>query len=631
MVRYDGAPVTPETLAPMAAAMSFWGPDGHGQWCGEGVGLGHLMLHVTSESLHERLPASIRVAPHLVITADARIDNRGELFEALGVPSPGRATTPDSSLILLAYERWGADCVRRLLGDFAFAIWDARERRLFCARDPFGCMPFVYHCDGKHFILASDIKGVLARMEPPRLNEPMIAAYLHMSTYYAEKRLTFFEEVVKLPPAHTLIVTATGVQLSKYWSPEDAPEVRLATDADYAEQMRILFQESVECRLRSAFPIGSHLSGGLDSSSVSAAAARSLRSRGWKLEVFSWSPPPEPGQASGTDTEYARIEAVCRAESLSCHYLPVTEENYFELFQRDFTREPTEMMAREGNVQSRAAELGLRVMLSGWGGDEAVSARTNGLSEFFSRGQWDEFRAVAAFRRKAADSRATWKLLRRARTLGGIVRDIFTPHLPDSLYTLCFNDVWLKNWADCAEPSFARIHRSAVLALRGPAFRPQQGIRATICHLLEYGHIAKRTEHWAASGARQQLAYRYPLLDRRLVEFALGIPEIQHCRTETRLPIFRRSVSELMPAACDWDRRKTEASTLGALKKTWFCAHEEWARRLMSNPTSVRFVDPEMIRKAILGISRRDKIAALSGVREAFACYPLGKLAPFKE
>ena len=155
MVRFDGAPVTQEMLAPMAFAMSCRGPDGHGQWCGDAAGLGHLMLHVTPESLHERQPAGVRVAPHLVITADARIDNRDELFDALSVPGLERDKTPDSSLILLAYERWGPDFVKRLLGDFAFAIWDSRERTLFCARDPFGIKPFVYHRDRERFIFAS--------------------------------------------------------------------------------------------------------------------------------------------------------------------------------------------------------------------------------------------------------------------------------------------------------------------------------------------------------------------------------------------------------------------------------------------------------------------------------------------
>ena len=202
MVRYDGAPVTPETLSPMAAAMSPWGPDGHGQWCGEGAGLGHMMLHVTLESLHERLPASIRTAPHLVITADARIDNRDELFDALGAPRPGRSQTPDSSLILLAFERWGVECVKRLLGDFAFAIWDSRAAPINFAlpRDHFGCRPFVYHWDGRRFIFrVRHQRGSGADRIATIKTRPLLAAHLQMKVSYAEKTSTFFEEVFKIP------------------------------------------------------------------------------------------------------------------------------------------------------------------------------------------------------------------------------------------------------------------------------------------------------------------------------------------------------------------------------------------------------------------------------------------------
>lgn len=636
MVRYDGAPVTPETLAPMAAAMSFWGPDGHGQWCGEGAGLGHLMLHVTPESLHERLPASLRAAPHLVITADARIDNRDDIFDALGVPGPGRDQTPDSSLILLAYERWGSDCVTRLLGDFAFAIWDGRERKLFCARDLFGCMPFIYHYDGKRFIFASDIKGVLARMESPRLNEPMIAAYLHMKTYHAEKRLTFFEEIIKLPPAHTLTLTSAGVQMSRYWSPEDAPEIRLATDEDYAEQMRILLQTSVECRLRSAFPVGSHLSGGLDSSSVSVVAARALRASGRQLEVFSWSPPPVPRSDDDPENEHVRIEAVCRAEQLTCHYLPATQASYFELFQKNFTVEPTEMMAREGNVQERAAERGLRVMLSGWGGDEAVSNHaSSGFSEFLVGGKWPEFRALVEFRmHKIANDAPLPAMMRRIWKLGGVARDIAFPYVPNSLFSLFMNNVWLQHENDCTRPSFARLHRKTVLDLRAPAFRPRHSIHSTICHLLEYGHITKRMEHWATSGARRQLTYRYPLADRRLVEFALGMPALQFCNVSSRLPIFRRSVSALLPVHGHWDRRKTESHALGALKKVWFKAHQDWASRLLavSNSSSGGpYVDAQAIWKAVQVHPESQKMARLSGVREAFECHALEKSSALED
>ncbi len=622
MVRYDGAPVTPETLAPMAAAMSFWGPDGHGQWCGEGAGLGHLMLHVTPESLHERLPASIRVAPHLVITADARIDNRDELFDALGVPAPGRVRTPDSSLILLAYERWGAECVKRLLGDFAFAIWDGRERRLFCARDPFGCMPFVYHYDGKRFIFASDIKGVLARMESPRLNEPMLAAYLQMKTYHAEKRLTFFEDIVKLPPAHTLTLTAAGVQLARYWSPENASEIRLASAGDYAEQLRLLFQEAVECRVRSAFPVGSHLSGGLDSSSISIAAARILRDRGQGVSVFSWSPPPVPGAAapgaSGEEDEHSRIDAVSNQEDLRCQYLPITKASLMESFQRDITVEPAEMMAWEAKVQASAEAGGVRTMLSGWGGDEAVSSHAaTYLAAYVKDHDWPAFRDEVRLR-LATESR--WGALSKPRRLAGVAFGVMLPHLPDSLYSLIAKEsIFLEHRAPCISSEFARLYQAEFRELRGPAWRSRPGVRATMCHHLQFGHEQKRLEHWACSGARHRVVYRYPLLDKRLVEFTLGVP----AAAGQGRRLFRRAMGVLLPGTTDWMLAKQAPSSLSWLRGHYYQAHLDWAAQLtrgIASGSVTRMVDLAKIQRAVRSCSSTHSVRAFSGIREAFGC-----------
>ena len=102
------------------------------------------MLHTTPESLYEKLPQQDDEAG-LVITADARIDNRDELFDALGIPNPDRPTMPDSALILKAYRKWGQDCPNHLLGAFAFTIWDKKEQSLFCARDQMGFKPFYYY------------------------------------------------------------------------------------------------------------------------------------------------------------------------------------------------------------------------------------------------------------------------------------------------------------------------------------------------------------------------------------------------------------------------------------------------------------------------------------------------------
>ena len=623
MVRHDGAPVMPAALAPIARAMPSWGPDGHGQWCGNSAGLGHLMLHVTPESLHERLPGSIRSAPHLVITASARIDNRDELFDALGVPGAGRDQTPDSSLILLAYEHWGDACVTRLLGDFAFAIWDIRKRRLFCARDPFGSMPFVYHDDGQRFVFASDIKGVLATVASPRLNEQLLAAYLQIKTYHAEKTLTFYEGVVKLPPAHTLTVNGGKVQLSKYWSPENAAEVRFANENDYGEQMLQLFQESVARRLRSAYPIGSHLSGGLDSSAVTVVAARALREVAKPLAVFSWSPDPTSEADRGPDSEHARINAICLQENLVCQYSPATKATLIESFQRDFTMEPTAMMPYEAAVQLKARAQGLRVILSGWGGDEAVSAHTSTyLAEFFINGQWPELGNAIRLQLNGSGNGQPLSTVRKSL---GILRDLTVPRLPDSLYSLAVRSNFPAHQSPCIQPDFGRRYQNEVRDLRGPAWRFLPGVRETMGRHLEIGNIPMRLEHWVVSGARHQLVYRYPMLDKRLVEFVFGVPTSQFCGPFLRRSLFRSAVSALLPDA-DWGVAKRSPASRDAMQRDYFQAHSDWARQLASNSNALsasRFVDPERIHQALRSYTSSQKPVSLSGIREAFGCYAI--------
>jgi asparagine synthase (glutamine-hydrolysing) len=591
--------------------MSFYGPDGHGEWCGESAGLGHLMLHVTPESLQERQPASLRAAPHLVITADARIDNRDELFDALGVAVAGRDQTPDSSLILLAFERWGEDCPKKLLGDFAFAIWNQRDRSLFCARDPLGCKPFVYYFGEGRFIFASDVNGILALLESPRLNHPLLAAYLQMKTYHAEKRLTFFENIVKLEPAHIATLRAGELKVSRYWSPEDVAEIHEPGTCGYIEQLGFLFRQATECRVRSAFPVGSHLSGGLDSGSVTILASRLLRAHGKGLETFSWSPAPEIGAEAHHEGEYARIDAICRQENLSCEYVPATAASLVEMFQRDFTVEPMAMMAHEANVQTRARTRKVRVILSGWGGDDAITCRVaTSPVEFLNNHQWAGF----------------WGAV-RSRRLAGLLRELVVVSLPDSLYAPTTGNAFQELNIPCIQPEFARRYRHEVRAMRAPLFRRLPGIRANICRYLDNGHLSMRMEHWAASGARNGLIYRFPMLDKRLVEFALGTIPAKLSRNDQRRSSFRRAIGDLLPSSIDWEPVKREPTTAKALQKELLRAHTDWARHLACQTAvspATAFVDPARIQAAVKLGAKSGKMIDLSGIREAFGCYAIG-------
>jgi asparagine synthase (glutamine-hydrolysing) len=298
VLRKDGKPVTAQTLAPIRRVMAKWGVDGDRIWHAGTVGFGHLNLQVTPESYDDCQPLTLANGAGLTITADARIDNRTELMDRLGVPHRMRATMPDSALILRAYERWGPSCVERLLGAFAFAIWDARSHTLVCGRDHIGFRPFLYMDTPRFFIFASDLKGLLAY--PPvsqTLYKPLLAASLQQMTYTAEKRYTFYEGILKLPPAHRMTITGNKTRLDQYWIPENAPAVRMSSNEAYAQQLRELLVDAVRCRLRTTYPVGSHLSGGLDSSAVTVLAAQNLRERDQRLEAFSWSPPPERSTA----------------------------------------------------------------------------------------------------------------------------------------------------------------------------------------------------------------------------------------------------------------------------------------------------------------------------------------------
>src|SRR5262245_10430097 len=188
----DGRAADHNTINQMLERVKHRGPDRAGVWCESSVGLGHRMLLTTSESLHEKAPL-VSKSGDIALTADARIDNRDELINALGLgQSPSREMS-DSELIVAAYERWGERCPERLLGDFAFAIFDKRRRSLFCARDHFGVKPFYYYYSGRAFVFASEIKAIFSLREvPQQVNEPRIADYLVHVLEGFDKSITFY-------------------------------------------------------------------------------------------------------------------------------------------------------------------------------------------------------------------------------------------------------------------------------------------------------------------------------------------------------------------------------------------------------------------------------------------------------
>ena len=274
----------------MVNAAAHRGPQGARSWSGTHVALGHLALTITPEDERERQPL---VEAGIVVSADVRIDNRDELIRHLDGSGHLRTPSPsDAQLLLAAYRCWGIECPRRLIGDYAFVVWDDAQRRLFAARDSMGMRPFYYAHIGNRFVFASEITQLLTHPDAPvELAERMVGAFLTGRPVPLD--WTFYEGIRQLPPAHALLVATDTRRVWRYWDIDPDVRIRYRNDRHYAEHFREVFAEAVRARLRSVKPIGLMLSGGIDSGAVGATVGwlfqrERARRLAPELRVYSW-------------------------------------------------------------------------------------------------------------------------------------------------------------------------------------------------------------------------------------------------------------------------------------------------------------------------------------------------------
>ncbi|MEX1019731.1 MAG: asparagine synthase-related protein [Litorilinea sp.] len=516
-----GEPVVREHLARMAEAIPWYGRDDRGNWHAANVGLGNLAQWGTPESRHEHLPLVVEDG-RLALTGEFRLDNRAELMAQLQVNAapdasgkPGAPIT-DAALILAAYARWGAECGAHLLGDYAFAIWDARAQRMVCVRDAIGPIPFYYALSARGLVFANDIRAVLAHPAvSDRLNPAALARHLAWAQSVAPRE-TFFEEVTILLPGRVLVVDAARERLSRFWSPEAASAVHFAHPADYYARFNELFDAAVRARLRTVHPVAAHVSGGLDSTAVAAVARRELAARGERLVAgYNWMPTLGPEDDPGGG-EYVALAQAAAFLEMPLENVDLTPENLAPVLMQDIAQDGYTDLMYEPLVRAKAQARGVGLLLSGWGGDEVATSGARGYyAELLRRGRIDRIgRLLHA--RSAKDGK---KYTRMARQFW---RDAVRPNLPAALIG------WRRYTGFpglAAEMPLTPAMRATIQAL-DPPFPDLRAtsLRAVQSQRLEMGFLQKRMEVWATQGARQGIRYAYPLLDRRLVEFCLGIP-----------------------------------------------------------------------------------------------------------
>jgi len=540
LVRRDGAMVAGRDLDRLADALRYRALDGLTR---EPLGIaafGHALAHVTHEDAFEVQPLH-DAGRDLWLVADARIDNRADLAEALGIAAPALARMPDSALILAAWHRWSEDCPQHLLGDFAFAIWDADARRLFLARDPMGQRDLFYYIVEGFVAFATDGTAIRALPDVPREISDATIAKMLMHEMSAPEDAVVAGQITGLPGGGTLTIDrAAPPVLRRYWSPHADPQHVGRDEAYYVAAYRRVLGEAVACRLRRlARPAGLKLSGGYDSAAIAGLAGAPLGQGGTLVAASSVMPADYRG-----DIRHARrwVELCARDMPwLDVHW--VTREGIDAL---------TGLEERFATLQSSGGSYGFvnealwaalavggaRLAMDGHGGDYTLNPRGQAaLARHLKTGRIGRFaREFRAHRR--ATGAGLWDTLRNA-----VIKHA-APHLLRSYRRARRHPPWQDQ---PVRREFARrmIAEGAVdPAKLRVAPRDQTAMRARLTDVVErIGHNTGAS----AMPARHGLTLTRPFHDRRVVELALAIPEDLYLRDGRSRYLACRALADIYP------------------------------------------------------------------------------------
>ena len=529
---YGASPDVAPSLARMAETLALFGPAA--SWHADYVGLGRAIAHTLPEDGGDAQPIHLPNGDTLVATV--RLDAREPLAAELGCRPLHR---PDAELLAAAWLRWGPATPSHLTGEFAFAVWQPRRQRLFCARDHLGIRSLYYTASPTLFAFAT-----LARAIPiPRALIPdSLAASL--AYFPATPQGTLFENILCLPAGHSLTVTPQSAVLTRYWNPDEAPPIRLGNDEAYAEAFRDLLDTAVRDRLRASGPVGSMLSGGFDSGAVTATAAPLLAARGLSLPAFTGIPDPSfdgPVPADRFANESRHASAVAGLYPNIRHSLVTPLAQFpLDLATAAFPRvdAPPGSLSLFPNGAAMAAAhraAGVRVVLNGTIGNLTISYHGLPLIPQLARqGRWLQwFRESRALTRRA---HFRWP---------GICALSFGPQAPPFLWKFVQRR---RSGAGSGLPRYALLHPRyyatgrlhELAAERGfdPFSRPSADGRRLRIQLLTQRNNAI---HNAAAEFRDATS------DKRLIEFCLGVPDDQFLRNGTTRFLIRSALRHRLP------------------------------------------------------------------------------------
>jgi len=528
---FEGNACAPEYVEKVSAMLAPYGPDSHEVFSKSGVQIIYRAFHTTKESRSERQP---HLTPSgAVITWDGRLDNRVELIEDLR--NFASANSTDVEIVGAAFERWGGNCLEKLIGDWALCIWNPQSQSVLLAKDPIGTRHLYYKIQEDCIIWCTTLDPlVLLADKTFKLCEEYIAGWF---SSYPATHLAPYEGIYSVPPSAFVSLRRGRHSVTKYWDFEPEKRTRYRTDGEYEEHFRFVFTKAVQRKLRSESPVLSELSGGRDSSSIVCVAdailARSAAECP-RLDTISYYDDSEPHwneRPYFTKVEEKRgrtgwhfgpqdSEAGTETESAIAPYIPAP--NY-----------PGYDGRTSPQMRTCLTSIGSRVLLSGVGGDEVmggVPTCAPELQDLLVRGQ---IRPLARqLKLWALEKRKPWFHL-----FWEAVRDFLPVWLVGVPRRLGYVP-WLRK-------SFVRRHWAALHSYvsRTTFFGALPSFQTNV----ETLEALKRELAQVAPPFDPPLDKRYPYLDRDLLTFMFSIPREQLVRHNQRRSLMRRALAGIVP------------------------------------------------------------------------------------
>ena len=576
--RFDGGPVERAVAGRLNGAAQLLFPGRRNCWCGGSIVLACASIPVDGRPGGADLMADDR--RRCTIAFDGRLDNRTELVDGLRRYG-AEAGSRDVDLALAAYEAWGDDCASKLVGDFAFGLWDGVRRRLLCVRDPLGVRPLYLTVLNGLLCFASQLRQVLAALRRiPPFDLDFVADRLAHGVDRADADCTPYRGVSRLKPGHRLIAENGRVRIERYWEWRVRPRAS-ARHREYVEEFRETFSEAVESRMRGAGTVWSDLSGGLDSSSIVSAAVR-VRSRS-RLRAVS-----VVFNESTWSDEREWAVGVARAHGVEQHCIDGDGHHPFGRLREavTFWEEPHAAAAFFGVHRQYGrllAGAGVPILLTGIGAEAVVMDKHHGplhLADLLRD------RRFAALRRELD----RWQRVLRMPLSNLLWRYCLRPLVSPALVS---HD-WTPDTHDWIDRSFAR--RWDLNARAGRA-----GMPSACRDVADRWHveaIGRSTGFLLRGYLEKACDIRYPFLHRPLVELALATPWSLKAVPGESKALLRRAMRGVLPE--EIRRRAQDVSTghavYAGLRREWRVLDQVVASSLL---VELGIVNRERLRNAL--------------------------------